>query len=62
MNTLNGILEKSNPSIDVDKYEHPNGTLTTTFQKPTGKKIRISDLNTAHRQFENTPKEKFQDQ
>ena len=33
---LTDILDQENQSVEVNKSEHPNGTLTTTFQKPVG--------------------------
>ena len=36
MNNSNKGLDKEKQSIEANKYEHPTGTLTTTFHKPTG--------------------------
>ena len=36
MNNLKNILNQENQSIDAKKYEHPIGTLVTTFHKPAG--------------------------
>ena len=36
MNHSKDILDQEKQSIDVNKYKHPNGTLATTFHKPSG--------------------------
>ena len=36
MKKLKEILDQAKQSIDVNKPEHPTGTLATTFHKPAG--------------------------
>ena len=44
-----------------NKQLHPTGTLVTNFHKPAGgEKIRMSDLDMAHRQLSNTLEDHFQ--
>ena len=33
---LKDILDQENQSIEANKFEHPYGTLATTFHKPVG--------------------------
>ena len=34
--SLRGILDQEKQSIETNNFEHPAGTLATTFNKPTG--------------------------
>ena len=49
--SLKAILVQSKQSIDVNKYEHPTGTLIMTFLKAEGKKFCMSGFGMSHRQF-----------
>ena len=61
MNNLKEILDQAKQSIDVKYQLHLIRILSTTFHKPAGEEIHMSNLDTAHRQFTITPKDKFQD-
>ena len=61
-NNLNDILDQQKQFIDVNKQLQSAVTLTTTSQNPRGKNIRMSNLDTDHRQFSITTEENYWDQ
>ena len=60
MKNLTVILDQSKQSIDVNNKLQPTGTLTKTFQNPVGNQICMLNLDTAHKQFIITPRDKYQ--
>ena len=61
-NILEDILDHTNQSIEAKNYEDEPAPLSRHSTNLQGKKIRISILDTAHRQLANAPEDTLQDQ